>query len=87
MKQSGSSDAVAVKIGDDLRLLVRYNDGTEEWLRDFDCIVLGLGSRKYDPISEQLRSFVPEVFVIGDAVKPGQSSDAMHQGFEVAYRL
>ncbi|MBQ6676895.1 MAG: biotin--[Clostridia bacterium] len=32
LKQSGSSDAVAVKIGDDLRLLVRYNDGTEEWL-------------------------------------------------------
>ena len=68
-------------------VLLRRRDGTEEWLRDFDCIVLGLGSRKYDPISEQLRSFVPEVFVIGDAVKPGQSSDAMHQGFEVAYRL
>ncbi len=68
-------------------VLIRRRDGTEEWLRDFDCIVLGLGSRKYDPISEQLRSFVPEVFVIGDAVKPGQSSDAMHQGFEVAYRL
>ncbi len=32
LKQNGSSDAVALKIGDDLRLLVRYKDGTEEWL-------------------------------------------------------
>ena len=27
------------------------------------------------------------VYVIGDAIKPGQSSDAMHQGFELAYNL
>ena len=62
-------------------------DGSEEWLKNFDYIVLGLGSRKYDPLSEELKAFVPEVYVIGDAVKPGQSSDAMHQGFEVAYNL
>jgi len=30
---------------------------------------------------------VPEVHVIGDAIKPGQSSDAMHQGFHVGYEL
>jgi len=27
------------------------------------------------------------VHVIGDAVKPGQSSDAMHQGFHIGYEL
>ncbi len=62
-------------------------DGSEQWLKDFDFIVLGLGSRKYDPLSEELKKFVPEVHVIGDAIKPGQSSDAMHQGFEVGYNL
>ena len=62
-------------------------DGSEEWLKNFDYIVLGLGSRKYDPLSEELKAFVPEVYVIGDAIKPGQSSDAMHQGFELAYKL
>ena len=62
-------------------------DGSEEWLKNFDYIVLGLGSRKYDPLSEELKAFVPEVHVIGDAIKPGQSSDAMHQGFEVGYNL
>lgn len=66
---------------------IQRKDGTEEWLKGFDYIVLGLGSRKYDPISEDLKAFVPEVYVIGDAVKPGQSSDAMHQGFYTGYKL
>ena len=66
---------------------IQHNDGTEEWLKGFDYIVLGLGSRKYDPLSEELKAFVPEVHVIGDAIKPGQSSDAMHQGFHVGYEL
>lgn len=66
---------------------IQRKDGTEEWLKGFDYIVLGLGSRKYDPLSVELKAIVPEVHVIGDAVKPGQSSDAMHQGFHVAYEL
>lgn len=66
---------------------IQHKDGTEEWLKGFDYIVLGLGSRKYDPLSEKLKAFVPEVHVIGDAIKPGQSSDAMHQGFHVGYEL
>ena len=66
---------------------IQHKDGTEEWLKGFDYIVLGLGSRKYDPLSEELKAFVPEVPVIGDAIKPGQSSDAMHQGFHVGYEL
>ena len=68
-------------------VLVQRKDGTQEWLKGFDYIVLGLGSRKYDPISEDIKAFVPEVYVIGDAVKPGQSSDAMHQGFFVGYKI
>ena len=66
---------------------IQHKDGSEEWLKGFDYIVLGLGSRKYDPLSEELKAFVPEVHVIGDAVKPGQSSDAMHQGFHIGYEL
>lgn len=61
--------------------------GEEEWLDGFDYVLFGMGARAYDPISESLKEFVPEVFVIGDAVKPGQSSDAMHQGFKIAYNL
>ncbi len=66
---------------------VQRRDGTEEWLLGFDYIILGLGSRAYDPMSQDLKKFVPEVHVIGDAIKARQSSDAMHEGFEVAYNL
>ena len=50
---------------------IQHKDGSEEWLKG----------------SEELKAFVPEVHVIGDAIKPGQSSDAMHQGFHVGYEL
>ena len=56
-------------------------------LDGFDYVLFGLGARNYDPLSEELKAFVPEVFVIGDAIKARQSSDAMHEGFEVAYNL
>ena len=65
----------------------RLETGKEEVLEGFDYVIFGMGARAYDPLSEQLKEFVPEVFVIGDAVKPGQSSEAMHQGFKVAYDL
>ena len=32
LKRDSNRDAIAVKIGDDLRLLVRYENGVEEWL-------------------------------------------------------
>ena len=56
-------------------------------LDGFDYVLFGLGARNCDPLSEELKAFVPEVFVIGDAIKARQSSDAMHEGFEVAYNL
>ncbi len=59
----------------------------EEWLEGFDYVLFGLGARNYDPLSAELKEFVPEVYVIGDAIKARQSSDAMHEGFEIAYNL
>jgi NAD(H)-dependent 7beta-hydroxy-3-oxo-delta4-cholenoic acid oxidoreductase len=66
---------------------VQRKDGTEEWLRGFDYIIFGLGARNYDPLSASLREFVPEIHVIGDAAKARQSSNAMWEGFEAAYKL
>ena len=53
---------------------VQRKDGTEEWLRGFDYIIFGLGARNYDPLSEELKAFVPEVHVIGDAVKAARAA-------------
>ena len=65
----------------------RLKTGEEEVLGDFDYVLFGLGSRPYDPLSAALKEFVPEVHVLGDAVKVRQSSNAMHEGFEIAYNL
>lgn len=66
---------------------VQRKDGSEEWLRGFDYVLFGLGSRNYDPLSEGLKTFIPEVYVIGDAVRARQASFAMWEGFESAYKL
>lgn len=66
---------------------VQRQNGSEEWLKGFDFVLFGLGSRSYDPLSEELKKFVPEVHVIGDAIKARQASHAMWEGFEAAYSL
>lgn len=89
LKSNGVDIQVNTKVLEvtDHDVKVQRKDGTEEWLRGFDYVLFGLGARKYDPLSEELRKFVPEVYVIGDAVKARQSSNAMWEGFETAYAL
>ena len=62
-------------------------DGSEEWLKGFDHIVVGMGSRNYDPLSEELKKFVPEVRVVGDAVRTGLASKALHEGYFAGYEI
>lgn len=66
---------------------IQHLDGSEEWLKGFDYIVYGMGSRSYDPLSEELKKFVPDVRVIGDAVKTGLASEALHQGYFAGYEV
>ncbi|HVI39999.1 MAG TPA: FAD-dependent oxidoreductase, partial [Anaerovoracaceae bacterium] len=40
-------------------------DGTEKVLTGMDNVILAMGSRSYDPLSEQLKDIVPEIHVIG----------------------
>lgn len=89
LKGNGVSIQVNTKVLEvtDHDVKVQRKDGSEEWLRGFDYILFGLGARKYDPLSEELKKFVPEVHVIGDAVQARQSSNAMWEGFETAYSL
>lgn len=89
LKKGGVQINVNTKILEvtDHDVKVQRGDGTEEWLKGFDYILFGLGSRNYDPLSESLKEFVPEVHVIGDAVKARQASYAMWEGFEAAYGL
>ncbi|WP_028829356.1 NAD(P)/FAD-dependent oxidoreductase [Proteocatella sphenisci] len=89
LKESGVDINVNTKILEvtDHAVKVQRLDGSEEWLQGFDYILFGLGSRNYDPLSAELKEFVPQVHVIGDAVRARQASFAMWEGFETAYSL
>lgn len=63
-------------------------DGTEGELRGFDNIILAMGSRSYNPLEETVKEFVPEVIVIGEAVKsPGNACISTGEGLNAALSL
>ena len=50
-------------------------DGTEGRLEGFDNVVLAMGYRNNDTISEEIKKIVAETYVIGDAVKARKALD------------
>lgn len=60
-------------------------DGTAGSLRGFDSVVLAMGTRKYDPLSEAVANAAPQVIVIGEALKsPGNAVVVTADAFEAA---
>ena len=60
-------------------------DGTAGSLRGFDSVVLAMGTRKYDPLSEAVAGAAPQVIVIGEALKsPGNAVVVTADAFEAA---
>jgi 2,4-dienoyl-CoA reductase-like NADH-dependent reductase (Old Yellow Enzyme family)/thioredoxin reductase len=60
-------------------------DGTSGSLRGFDSVVLAMGIRKYDPLSEAAASAAKEVVVIGEALQsPGNAVVVTKDAFEAA---
>lgn len=63
-------------------------DGTTGSMRGYDNIVLAMGSRANDPLSEALKGSVPQVFTVGEAAKaPGNAviatGDALNAALEI----
>lgn len=52
-------------------------------LRGFDSIVLAMGARSYNPLEEELKGKVAELYVIGDALKAGKAITAIEQAAEI----
>ena len=48
-----------------------------------DTVILAVGSRPLDEISQKIVGFVPEIHVIGDAKTPRKALDAIWEGYEV----
>lgn len=62
-------------------------DGSEHRLEGFDSVVLAMGARAYDPLSEEVKELVKETYVIGDAVRARRALDATNEALEVAMKI
>lgn len=56
-------------------------------LDGFDTMVLAMGSTPNDSIYKRLEGKVPELYLIGDAVKPREVVDAVYEAAEVAVKI
>jgi 2,4-dienoyl-CoA reductase-like NADH-dependent reductase (Old Yellow Enzyme family)/thioredoxin reductase len=59
----------------------------EQRLGPFDTIVTATGALPVNSLADQVKDFVAEVYVIGDACKPGKILAAVEQASEIALKL
>jgi len=59
----------------------------EEKIGPFDTIVMATGATTVNDLEEQVKGVVPEIYVIGDAAKPGKILAAVEKGAELALKL
>ena len=50
-------------------------------------VVLALGLKSRTDVLEELRGLAPEVYVIGDCLRPRKLMDAIHEAFNMAIEL
>ncbi len=62
-------------------------DGSHHEARGFDSVVLSMGYRNYDPMSEEIKKRVPETYVIGDAVRARRALDATTEAYAIATKI
>ncbi len=67
--------------------IVYKQDGELKELRGFDSVVLALGAKEYNPLEEKAKSFVKEVYTIGDAEKAGKVITATHEATKIAMQI
>ena len=62
-------------------------DGKEESIHGIDTIILAVGAKSVDTLSDRLKGKVAEVYVIGDAKQPRRIVNATYEGAEVARKI
>jgi len=63
-------------------------DGTEEQRIDgFDSVVLAMGARNYDPLSEEISKIIEKTFVVGDAARARKALDATAEALEAVLSI
>lgn len=67
--------------------IVFERDGRQETLRGVDRIVLSMGVKSVDRLSEQMQEEVAEVYAIGDAKETRSALEAIAEGAELGRRI
>ena len=62
-------------------------DGQDEVIQDIDTMILALGTRSVDDLSEKIKDSVAEVYVIGDAKVPRRALEAIAEGSVVGHKI
>ena len=52
-----------------------------------DTIVVAVGAKPNDALLKALEGKVPELYAIGDCVKPRRMINAIHEGAEIGYQI
>lgn len=68
------------------RGVVIERDGQQS-LIPADTVVLALGARPVNDLAKLLEEKVPELYLIGDAVRPRKVTDAIREGFDLALKI
>ena len=62
-------------------------DGQRHESRGYDSVILSMGFRNYNPFGEEIKTIVPDTYVIGDAIRARRALDATKEAYEVASTL
>lgn len=73
-----SAEVTSVTTGD---VLFRREDHDER-LTNVDTVILALGAQQNDTLAGKIKGIVPDVRIIGDALKPRKALEAIAEGFE-----
>jgi len=65
-----------------------YEQGGEQKTAEgFDSIIIAMGSKAYNPLEDEIKDIVKEVYVIGDATEAGKANKATEEAAAVAYKI
>lgn len=75
----------AVSLGE--RSVIARQEGVEVTIEELDTIVIAAGSQPYNPLEASLKMQMDDVYAVGDCDRPGNAAQAIHEAYQVAYRI
>ena len=78
-------DTTVREIGD--HTVVVENHGVCSEIKDVDTVIVAVGSRENSKLAEEIKNFISEVYVTGDAECAKDLVKAIRQGYEAALKI